>query len=77
MNETMLKELNDILASQDEDIDMGFVLPSEGANAALDRIYQEGLIWEILKEYAKDYPALLKGIKAIQTNQPSARIKDL
>ena len=77
MDATILNKINELLRYENEDIELGLVLPAEGANAAMDMLFQQGLIWELLKEYAQDYPYLLKGIKAIQTNQPHARIKDL
>lgn len=77
MDAAILNKINELLRCENEDIELGLVLPAEGANAAMDMLFQQGLIWELLKEYAQDYPYLLKGIKAIQTNQPHARIKDL
>jgi hypothetical protein len=77
MDATVLNRINEIFGYENEDIELGLILPAEGANTAMDILFQEGLIWELLKEYAQDHPYLLKGIKAVQTNQPHARIKDL
>lgn len=77
MDTTTMDKIDEILKYDNEDIELGLVLPAEGANAAMDALFQKGLIWELLKEYAQNYPCLLKGIEAIQTNQPHARINDL